>query len=291
MKTLHFDPNVPFAEPKTGLVYDLPDPAYRAIPRISMSGAKPYAKTEAHGISQAKTGLRNVKPETLMLGRAVHTAILEPHRLELDYVVSPKFDRRTTLGKEAHAEFEAGVGDRSIVSQDQLDLALQMRESAMAHPLAAAMLSEGDAEVAQFWQTELDDGTIVPCKGRLDWLRMDWKGHPLILDVKSCQDASPRGFARACANFSYHLQDYMYSSGLVAAAGVEHPTFVFLAIEKEPPYACAVYELDALARSRGCDLMEICLQRYVSATAAVAAGRPPQSYPQSLVQLSLPTWA
>ena len=68
----------------------------------------------------------------------------------------------------------------------------------------------------------------------------------LIVDLKTTMDASPDAFARTAANFNYPLQAAYYVDGL-QAAGIASPdavtSFVFLVVEKTPPYGVAVYTL------------------------------------------------
>ncbi len=74
----------------------------------------------------------------------------------------------------------------------------------------------------------------------------------MALDLKSTKDASPAGFGKACANFRYTLQPPWYFDVLDAAFG-EHPQhWVFIAVEKVPPYPIGIYfaEQDQIERSR-----------------------------------------
>jgi hypothetical protein len=74
------------------------------------------------------------------------------------------------------------------------------------------------------------------------------------VDLKTCTDASPSGFARACAAFSYHVQAAHYLNVTFAER------FVFIAAEKTYPYAVGVYELDAAAMAAGKEQCRIGLQ-------------------------------
>jgi hypothetical protein len=75
-----------------------------------------------------------------------------------------------------------------------------------------------------------------------------------IVDLKTCTDASPSGFARACAAFGYHVQAAHYLNVTFAER------FVFIAVEKTFPYAVGVYELDAAAMAAGKEQCRIGLQ-------------------------------
>ena len=88
------------------------------------------------------------------------------------------------------------------------------------------------------------------CKCRPDW----WNGD-IVIDLKTTQDASPRGFAKSVANFRYHVQQMHYLRGTNAAR------FIFIAVEKEYPFAVGVYELDNDACGVGEELRQRDMQR------------------------------
>lgn len=262
-----------------GLIEGEPDPYYRDRNRVSCSGLKPFLKSAAHGRAQGMGLVTIANPATLTFGRLCHTAVLEPHLLDLEYVVAPKVDRRTTAGKAAWAEFEEGVGSRTVVSEDQHSLALAIRDAVLSHPLAAAILEDGHAEVVQLWSIR-----DIPAKSRLDWLT-EFEGSPLIFDLKTTQDASAADFPKSCARFKYAMQAAMYSDGYYAITG-KKPRFVFCAVEKEPPFGVQLfeYDLDSLDRGR---------QQYLRAIdvyeAAVSSGKY-EGYPTNIVQMELPPW-
>jgi hypothetical protein len=102
-----------------------------------------------------------------------------------------------------------------------------------------------------------------------------------VIDLKSTVDASPAGFARAVARYSYHVQAAHYM------AGTKCDRFLFVAFEKTAPYACAVYELDADAIARGRDLREHALETLAS---CIELGVWP-GYATEVQVLELPRWA
>jgi hypothetical protein len=83
------------------------------------------------------------------------------------------------------------------------------------------------------------------CKGKLDW----YTGTD-IWDLKTCRDASPRGFKNAVNSFRYHQQAAFY---LAAAEylDLQCDKFYFLAIEKAHPYPFGVYTLSEEAVQYG----------------------------------------
>ena len=119
----------------------------------------------------------------------------------------------------------------------------------MAHPVAAKLLTGGDAERVFQWS---DENTGVKCKAKADYVKGD-----MIVDLKTAQDASPTGFAKACANFGYHWQDAHYSNGSGCAR------FVFVVVETSYPFGTAVYELDEDAKYAGRCPVKAAINKYV----------------------------
>jgi len=99
------------------------------------------------------------------------------------------------------------------------------------------------------------------------------------MDLKSAVDASPHGFARAVATYKYHLQaaHYMHMFNV--------SRFVFIAVEKAPPYAHGIYTLDDASIEQG----RIERRRALD---GIAEHRERKEWPGYGVQeLSIPAWA
>src|SRR6202040_3457777 len=63
-----------------------------------------------------------------------------------------------------------------------------------------------------------------------------------IVDLKTCRDASRRGFGSAVAAYRYHAQAASYVDAVEHCTGRRLP-FVFVAVKKEPPYLVGVYRI------------------------------------------------
>lgn len=181
-----------------------------------------------------------------IMGSAVHSAILEPDDFKSAVVESPGFDRRTKAGK---AEWEAFCSEHKgkiILSPDDFKTCLQIRDAVHRHPVASGLLVGGKAEQS-FYAIDRETGELIKC--RTDYLH---DSGAMIVDVKTTDDASPNGFGKSSANYRYPVQTAWYYDVLDAAYG-EHPQdWVFLAVEKTPPYAIGIYfmEPDMVERGR-----------------------------------------
>lgn len=179
-----------------------------------------------------------------LLGSAIHSIILEPDLFTTQYVADPGINKRTNAGKEEWAQFVAENAGKGILTDDQMQTCLAVRDAVWSHPVAAGLLRQGSSEQS-FYAIDSETGELIKC--RTDHLDGD-----LIVDVKSTDDASPNGFGKSAANFGYPGQVAWYHDVFDAAFG-EHPQhWVFMAVEKDPPYAIGLYFPDAadVARAR-----------------------------------------
>ena len=203
---------------------------YRALDALNCSGIKNILKSPAHYMEE-KT---NPKDQAVFaLGRAVHCIILEPEKFGATYRVAPKIDKRTKEGKAEWAAFQAANAGSEIISDDDMGICLGIRNSIAKNPYLAEIFSEGQPEETHLWE---QDG--IKLKSRLDWIC----DHGII-DIKTTQCADDYDFARSVYNFKYHLQAFMYREAHLRNTGKCLP-FIFVAIEKTPPYGHRVYLLD-----------------------------------------------
>lgn len=193
------------------------------------------------------------KPKTpaLITGDACHGAILEPNTFERNYCWAPKgapnrpSTTQLTAKNPAEAtlaqikfwgEFDTEHKGKLFLKPDQLEIALRCRDAVHRHPEASKLLTGGRAEQSYFAK---DPVTGLLCKVRPDYERLDYG---MIVDVKSTICANEAEFGRAAENYRYHVQGPFYCDVVqwhYGGAAIEH--FVFVAFEKEPPWAVGVY--------------------------------------------------
>lgn len=192
----------------------------------------------------------------LLFGQVFHKLALEPADFENEYAVAPQCDRRTKEGKALWAAFQEAAVDKVIVPSEMYDQAMEMVKSLMAVPFAAKLLN-GRREVPFFWNDPL---TGEACKCRVDCINEDFS-QPIVVDLKSTTDATTEAFTRAAINYGYDLQSAMYAEG-VEANIMQKPLFVFIAVEKDPPYAVNILQADELLMKRGYGLYRSYLDTY-----------------------------
>jgi hypothetical protein len=112
-----------------------------------------------------------------------------------------------------------------------------MKKVLYRHSIAKNLIVNGEPELSAFFMHDKYDG--VKCKIRVDFMFEDPKFFAFV-DYKTCRDSSPVGFAKAAYEYGYDLQAYFYRLGGFILKG-RWPHFFFIAQEKDPPYAVAVY--------------------------------------------------
>jgi hypothetical protein len=216
---------------------------YHAHSAVSKSHLDLVAKSPLHYWSRYLDPNRVPQAPTaaMAIGSAVHTHVLELDQWDAQYVVAPAgIDRRTKVGKAEWDVFQTAIGTRTVISREDADLVMRIGRSVLSHPAAAYLLGlPGKAETTHMWT---DEATGLQCKCRPDWLLDDGS---MIVDLKTTEDASLRGFQKSIAQWRYHIQASFYLDGLQHATGKRPEQFVFFAVEKKPPYVCAVYVADA----------------------------------------------
>ena len=257
---------------------------YHAHPAVSKSHLDMVARSPLHYWARYLDPNR-VAPEptpAMTIGSALHTHVLELDQWDANYVVMPEgIDRRTKAGKAEWESFCAAANGRQVLVKAEADLIMKMGEAVYGHPAAAALLAlPGMAETTWMWR---DESSGLQCKCRPDWLTNDGS---LVIDLKTTEDASPRGFQKSVANFRYHVQAAWYLHGLEQATKRCPEQFVFIAVEKKPPFAVAVYAADADMIREGWRTAERDLE--VLATCKDMDRWP--GYSEAVEPISLPPW-
>lgn len=244
--------------------------AYHAGPGVSSSIIKKMAaKTPAHVLANVQED----KP-AFVLGRAAHTAVLEPNQFESRYYLGDDIRR----GTKAWAALEIAAAGREVLKPQDWDLAMRIRDAVWKHPLASAILgSGGRTETSGFWT---DQATGELCKFRPDYHDA---GQRIAADLKTTTDM--RSFQRTAAEYGLHIQQAWYETGFEALDAMLDNWF-FVIIEKEPPYLVGVSCLTFSAVERGREVCRAQLDRYHECrTSGIWPGYP------DLIEIDLPSWA
>ena len=253
--------------------HDLSNADYHWHPAISKSGLDRIDQSPAHFLSW----LNQPKKETpaMAFGTAAHCWILENNQVLDRYGLAPIADKRTKEGKALWAESEAS--GKTILSSDDWGRLNNINDAVYSHPVANELLDNGIAESSVFAELL---GVNVKC--RPDWLH----DNSVIVDLKTTDNAGPNAFAKSVANYRYHVQAAFYTD-ICREAGIDVKAFVFIAVEKNPPFAVSVYELDADSIEVGRTLYQRNLETYRRCLETDHW----QAYSNAIEVLTLPRWA
>lgn len=180
--------------------------------------------------------------EAMIFGSAFHEFILEHELFYSHYAAIPMdIDRRTKKGKEAYEDFlKEG---KQLFTYKQMEQLNSMRNALGKHSKAMQLIEGATYEQSYFW-TDPESELIV--KARPDILHTN-----MIVDLKTCADASPRAFQRAMVDGGYHMQGAMIRDAVRTLEGRDISAVINIAIEKIYPFSIGIYIIDEYALDAG----------------------------------------
>jgi hypothetical protein len=270
------------------------------LTEFSNSDLKLMDQSPAHYYAARRDPEREIKEPTpaLIDGRVLHCAILEPDKFNSRFVVVPEdAPRRPTAAQYKAAdpsegsirsmlfwdEFNLQHGDKTVIKYDK-----QVKYQAIAKAI------RNHPELVGFMQGALTEQTFIakdPVTGAMVRCRPDLinklNDYTVAIDLKSCEDARPGPFGRACYKYGYFHQDAFYRDVIEWSGWGKIDLFLFAAFEKEPPYAVKLYQStdEAISRARAIyrrnlNIAAECLERGIW-----------PSYDTDIEVLDYPAWA
>lgn len=229
--------------------------AYHALKAVSPSQIKVLGRSPLHYFDQFLAEDREKREPTpaMLMGTALHTAVLEPELWDSTVVVKPadapsrptenQLVQPARTGTKTYdawldacarrdwwAEFDKTCAGKVLLSVKDADEVRRMADAVRKHPAAGFLLElPGRREASYTWE---DPQTGLQCKTRPDWHSEDRR---IVVDVKTTRDASRVEFAKSVANLDYHVQAAWNQDAL----GAEQ--FITIAVENVRPFAVAVY--------------------------------------------------
>lgn len=273
--------------------HELANADYHAIDALSASGTKRIMQSPLHYRYDRE---HSTEPtDAMLMGTALHCAVLEPDRFEDEVIAVPDDAPRRPAARSANAkkpsletldaldfwrDFDRRAAGKTVLKAEAFEKVRHMAASVQRLPAVQTYLCDGEAEYSMLWN---DARLGIPCKCRFDYLRPDG----IALDLKSCQDASPEGFARAVAQFKYHWQAAFYNNGHEHVRDASLRVFLFIAVESVAPYCAASYVLEPNAIAFGANRVEEAMLLYRQATETGYW----RGYSEKIQPVRLPRWA
>jgi hypothetical protein len=210
-----------------GIYYDISNDDYHKDEAIGSTTIKSISVSPANLYFNPFKGSKSAQ-----IGTAIHAALLEPELFEREFCQLPDSDRRSAEYKSAAIKY----GSDCVLVGSEVETVNKMFESSRLNEDFMDYISaKGHSEVSMFATCPV---TGLKFKCRFDRLS---DSHSYPLDVKSCRDASQRGFSQAFGQYHYHVQAAFYLYVLKLVTGRELNQFAFFAIENAAPYKNCMY--------------------------------------------------
>jgi len=243
---------------------------YNAVQAINNTGMTYLAKSPAH--YKAWLDSKQVQTAAQTFGIAVHCAILEPARFAVEYASMPDTSgcktpaQKAAMTKAVKKEYE---GYKTLLSFDDFTAIQNMKDAVISSGIARNIIQDAEKEYCMYWD---DSDSGAKCKGRADLIIKE-KG--IIADIKTTNDASPGEFSYFCRKYNSYRQAAFYLDG------AKMQEFIFIAIEKTPPYGVGLYRVtDDLINSGRWQYKSLCVSYAACVTAKVWP-----SYPNVIIDL------
>lgn len=228
-----------------GIYRDLPIDRYHSDiaigPSISSSGLRVIdGQSPAHYWIHSPYNPERIEQESnaaFDFGKAAHTLLMGEGKFKESFMLKAYPDFRTNEAKAwRNAQIAAG---KVIISEDDLANISGIAKSMERCPEIKAGLFDGLVEHSIFWQ---DPKTGVWLKSRPDVIP---SSDGVLVDLKTTTDASPRKVDKSILDYGYPSQGALAAWGMRAAAGIKIEHFVLVFVEKTPPWAVSIVEVDA----------------------------------------------
>lgn len=231
------DSSSKFEAPVLGqLLQNIPFKQYAASEGINSSGLKHILRSPAHYYEYRYNRVEEKASDALIFGSLFHYAVLEPELFNKNYIVQPKYDLRTKIGNQKHNAWEEEhIKENSIIVPEKFSEQLnQMVNKMLTHSQVKRLLEKGIRETTLFWN-DRETGELSKC--RPDFITSFGD----LIDLKTSMDAREDKFSRDIWHYQYHIQAAHYCEGGRVTGQYNSDTFIFIVIEKDPPYEIGVY--------------------------------------------------
>lgn len=213
-----------------GIHFGVKMETYRKAEGVNQSSLKEMAISPGHYKSKLSEPPKE-STEAMVIGTIIHSAVLENDRS--GFVVMPDdFDGRTSEGKKWKS-LQTKPAIKPEISANINGMIASVKRHSMASRI---LFGEGNNEVSG-WSVHKKTGILL--KARADRLAMDSKQNTVCVDLKSTDrgGASESEFSRSILNFGYDVQCSFYMDMFQCSY------FVFVCVEKLPPYAVNCFSM------------------------------------------------
>ena len=275
-------------------LYSIPDTIYHdpdKAPGISRTLVVEFLTLSAAHAQSLLDGSWAKKVTNAMSGGSLFDrALLEPDKFKegVSHWVIPEGLRLTTKDgiawKKDHPNLPCIPAVTDAMDKASAEDINGMIESVMRHSKARAVVEAGVKQESGFC---FDPDTGLLRKVRPDARLLDKHSRLVLADVKSTfrGGATIGAWRKHCARMSYHIQDSFYSDAYRDLTG-EMPFFVFIVVERKPPYAVRMFQLDPVGKEHARSKYKRALENFRSCQ---EKGVWP-AFDEEIQTVSLPSW-
>lgn len=233
----NFHPDVPLTE---GMWAGVPYDVYKVFPARNSTQLKKMFKKPADALKGSQENRSTV------IGKATHSCIFEPDTMDELYDVCPYTSWKDVQQyRERAKKINPMV---TVLSQEDASLINKIRANVAKHNDLQEYLSGTFHELTVIFRYREH-----LCKARLDAVRKINESI-MIIDLKTCLDATWEEFAKTINRYKYHFQAAFYRLAMRQALLLNSDTpvhFLFVAAEKEGNCDIALYELISDSMDQG----------------------------------------
>lgn len=211
----------------------------------------------ASSIKEAKKSMRKYhhyrnnpqdRKDHFDMGNAFELALLDHFNGTKDFIMKvsvfdeskrpkPAMNFNGAENKKWKSDFFETNKDKYIISYEDYECIKSMIENCKADPTVCALLSNTDYQTSLYWT---DEKTGVKIKTRPDVVKLN---RPVIVDVKTTKDASPKKFSRDCAEYDYPTQATIQIRGAIETGLFTHvDKYYWIVVENVAPFDVVIYE-------------------------------------------------
>lgn len=225
------------AAPTEGIHLNVPEVEYRQMEGVNQSSLKKILPpwTPAHYKAALDAGPKE-PTSAQMIGTFVHRGFFDSDFS--GWALRPEgLDMRKKEGKDWLAQQPPGTEPVTVDIRAIVD-------SLWADPLISQIMRSRGGNGVAGWKVHEPTGLLL--KGLADSLRTDANNYTVGVDLKTVgeNESCAAWFANEAKTWRYDIQDchYRYIFGCTY--------FIFIVVEKVPPYVCACHTIDAESQEK-----------------------------------------
>lgn len=184
--------------------------------------------------------------EAMVMGRLVHSLILEPDTVEAKYIIKPAdINRKGKANQEKYDQWVEKHKDKTIITEKMLNHAKAMCKSVFSNEDLMSILDNSEKEKP----------ILFKYKGHEFKTLIDaYSDNNIIIDLKTTCDFKPLSVQSCDAiKLGYDIQCYLYSQAVMYNNAKKsqfdrqlRPTFLFVNISKAQPFATFITDAGEL---------------------------------------------